>query len=197
MAAPRSAGPAVFLGSPLTHNTPLVPHWSGAAHGPLLAVWDPRFFRAHRQPTTLINYSQHSAKGNCHSSPWCQNANGTHAARPYKTTEVVKPKSTVDKQWKHGQEQRCTDQTHSVAPVKKHHHGDPTPPANPSRDNKHRASQGDTTARLCNVTDTSATVELKRAACFLLRQAYMSLCAHATTLIRHLSSNSGQLLPRR
>ena len=73
MAAPRSAGPAVF--------------------------------RAHRLPTTLINYSQHSAKRKLSLIslvPKCQHKhNGTHAARPYKTTKVVKPKSTVDKQWRH------------------------------------------------------------------------------------------------
>ena len=51
MAAPRSVGPAVFLGSPPTHNTLLVPP---GVYGswPLLAVWDPRFSRAHRQPST-------------------------------------------------------------------------------------------------------------------------------------------------
>ena len=53
LAAPRSMGPAVFPGSPPTHNTHLVPpgvcgFWS------LLAVWDPRFSRAHRQPTIHI-----------------------------------------------------------------------------------------------------------------------------------------------
>ena len=50
MAAPRSVGPAVFLGSPPTLNT-LGPSWSVR----LLAappVWDPRFARAHRQPST-------------------------------------------------------------------------------------------------------------------------------------------------
>ena len=41
---------AVFLGSPPTLNTSLVPPGVCSA-GPLLAVWDPRFSRAHRQPT--------------------------------------------------------------------------------------------------------------------------------------------------
>ena len=54
MAAPRSMGPAVFLGSPPTRNTPLVPPGVCGAW-PLLAVWDPRFSWAHRQPTTPIN----------------------------------------------------------------------------------------------------------------------------------------------
>ena len=51
LAAPRSVGPSVFLGSPPTHNT-LGPSWSVR----LLAappVWDPRFTRAHRQPSTF------------------------------------------------------------------------------------------------------------------------------------------------
>ena len=89
LAAPHSVGPAIFLGSPPTLNTPSV-LLECAAHGrssqcgtrgfvfspgspptlntplvppgvcgawPLLAVWDPRFPRAHRQPHTLKNYS--------------------------------------------------------------------------------------------------------------------------------------------
>ena len=47
LAAPRSMGPAVFLGSPPTHNTPLVPPGVCGAW-PLLAVWDPRFSCVHR-----------------------------------------------------------------------------------------------------------------------------------------------------
>ena len=61
LVAPRSMGPAVFLGSPPNLNTHLVPpgvcgSWS------LLAVWDPRFSWAHRQPSTHINLPQHIAK---------------------------------------------------------------------------------------------------------------------------------------
>ena len=51
-----------FLGSPPTLNTPLVPPGVCGAW-PLLAVRDPRFPRAYRQTTHLINYSQHSGKG--------------------------------------------------------------------------------------------------------------------------------------
>ena len=51
LAAPRSVGPAVFLGSPPTHNTCWVPP-GVCGSWPLLAVWDPRFSWAHRQPTT-------------------------------------------------------------------------------------------------------------------------------------------------
>ena len=42
LAAPRSVGPAVFLGSPPTHNTCWVPP-GVCGSWPLLAVWDPRF----------------------------------------------------------------------------------------------------------------------------------------------------------
>ena len=170
MAAPRSMGLAVFPGSPPTHNS----------H---------KFFTTQRErKLPLISLV-----------PKCQHKHvGTHAARPYKTMKVVKLKSTVDKQWRHTSK-NCAAQTRPtlLAPVRKHHHGVSIPPANPKRDNKHRASQGHTIARLCNVTDTSATVEQKRAACFLPRRAYMNYCVHATTLIRHLSSNSEQLLPCR
>ena len=51
LAAPRSVGPAVFLGSPPTHDTCWVPPGL-CGSWPLLAVWDPRFSWAHRQPTT-------------------------------------------------------------------------------------------------------------------------------------------------
>ena len=53
MAAPRSVGPAVYSGLPPTLTT----LWSlleCAAPWPLLAVWDPRFARAHRQPPPLF-----------------------------------------------------------------------------------------------------------------------------------------------
>ena len=86
MAAPRSAGPAVSPGLPPTH-TP------------------------HKLFTT-------QCERNCHTYPWCHNANtniSARAAHPHKTTIVVKPKPTVDKQWRHDeQELRCTDQTHSI-----------------------------------------------------------------------------------
>ena len=52
LAAPRSVGPAVFLGSPPTHNTCWVPP-GVCGSWPLLAVWDPRFSWVHRQPTQL------------------------------------------------------------------------------------------------------------------------------------------------
>ena len=52
MAFPHSVGPAVFLGSPLTLNTLLVPPGVYGAM-PFLAVWDPRFSWAHRQPSTV------------------------------------------------------------------------------------------------------------------------------------------------
>ena len=42
LAAPRSVGPALFLGSPPTCNTRLVPP-GVCGSWPLLAVWDPRF----------------------------------------------------------------------------------------------------------------------------------------------------------
>ena len=78
--------------------------------------------------------------------------------------------------------------------MRKHHHGDSIPSVNPTRDNKHRAIQGDTIARLCYVTEISATVELKRAACFLPRRAYENQSAHGTCTKTHRSSNSEQLL---
>ena len=53
LAAPHSMGPAVFPGSPPTHNAYLVPPGVCGSR-PLLAVWDPRFSWAHRQPTTRI-----------------------------------------------------------------------------------------------------------------------------------------------
>ena len=56
LAAPRSVGPAVYSGLPPT----LTPLWSPlecAAPWPLLAVWDPRFTRAHRQPSPLFGPS--------------------------------------------------------------------------------------------------------------------------------------------
>ena len=53
MAVPRSMGPAVFLGSPPTLNTHLVPP-GVCGSWPLLTVWDLRFSWAHRQPSTHI-----------------------------------------------------------------------------------------------------------------------------------------------
>ena len=47
LAAPRSMRPAVFLGPPLTQSTDLVPP-GVCGTWPLLAMWDPRFSRAHR-----------------------------------------------------------------------------------------------------------------------------------------------------
>ena len=58
---------AVFLGSPPTLNTHLVPP-GVCGSWPLLAVWDPRFSWAHRQPTTPIDLPQHIAEVNSRSS---------------------------------------------------------------------------------------------------------------------------------
>ena len=52
---------AVSPGSPPTHNTHLVPP-GVCGSWPLLAVWDPRFSWAHRQPTIPINLPQHIAE---------------------------------------------------------------------------------------------------------------------------------------
>ena len=67
LAAPHSVGPAVFLGSPPTLITYLVPP-GVCGSWPLLAVLDPRFSWAHRQPTTLINLHQHIAEVSSRSS---------------------------------------------------------------------------------------------------------------------------------
>ena len=48
-AAPHRVGPAVFLGSPPSRKTLLVPPGVCGSR-PLLTVWDPRFHWAHRQP---------------------------------------------------------------------------------------------------------------------------------------------------
>ena len=59
---------AVFLGPPLTLNTHLVPP-GGCSAWPLLAVWDSRFSRAHRQPTThiwsLLECAAHGRSSQC------------------------------------------------------------------------------------------------------------------------------------
>ena len=79
LAAPRSMGPAVFLGSPPTRNTHLVPP-GVCGSWPLLAVWDPRFSWAHRQPTASLNLKQHIAKVICDTmtlTPKCQRFNSS------------------------------------------------------------------------------------------------------------------------
>ena len=56
LAAPRNVGPTVFLGSPRQAATHI---WSllERAAPALLAVWDPRFSWAHRQPSTQFGPS--------------------------------------------------------------------------------------------------------------------------------------------
>ena len=73
-AAPgRSAqyGSAVFLDSPRTLNTHLVPP-GVCGSWPLRAIWTRGFLGS---PRTSTPGGWVGAKGNCHSSPWCQNAN--------------------------------------------------------------------------------------------------------------------------
>ena len=53
LAAPRSMGPAVFRAHRQPTSTDLVPP-GVCGPWPLLAVWDPRFSWAHRQPATQI-----------------------------------------------------------------------------------------------------------------------------------------------
>ena len=146
MAAPRSVGPAVFSWAhrqPSTHLWSLLEcaaHGRSSQYGPAVSPGLPPTHIPHKLFTT-------QCERNCHTYPWCQNANtniSARAARPHKTTKVVKPKPTVDKQWRHTSK-NCAALTRStlLAPVRKHHHGDSIPSVSPTRDNKHRASQGD------------------------------------------------------
>ena len=87
LAASRSMGPAVFLGSPLTHSTSLVPP-GVCGTWPLLAVWDPRFSWVHRQPTTPIYlFLTH------HERPSCTVSSAKVATQP-----SLSPRLTRDKQ---------------------------------------------------------------------------------------------------
>ena len=121
---------AVFLGSPPTLNTPLVPPGVCGAW-PLLAVWDPRFSRAHRQPTILIHLSQHSAKGSCRSYPWCQNASitpvnsHTRATKNASKTNVYPQLNQQTTQTnpicQPNTRQQSTSHSHSVPGTEEHH----------------------------------------------------------------------------
>ena len=106
--------------------------------GPAVFSW------AHHQPTYLVNYSQHNAKGiviHILGVKMPTNMSAT-ATRPHKTTKVVKLKPTVEKPWRHTCK-NCAVLTRPtlLAPMRKHHHENSIPFVNPTQDNKHsRAS---------------------------------------------------------
>ena len=91
LAAPRSVGPADFLGSPPTRNTHLVPPGVCGSR-PLLPVWDQRFSWAHRQPTTpniCLNTSRKTFVTQC-PQPKCQH-NHSHRRDRHETNRITAP----------------------------------------------------------------------------------------------------------
>ena len=82
---------AVFPGSPPTHRSHLVPP-GVCGTWPLLAVWDPRFSRAHRQPTTpyiCLNTTRKIFVTQC-PQPKCQH-NHSHRRDRHETNRITAP----------------------------------------------------------------------------------------------------------
>ena len=129
---------------------------------------------AYRQPTTLTNCSPH---------PWSQNANTNILARAARHTKQRKSWNSNQQLTNNG-DTRARIALHWPDPLCWLQRGNITTETQSHQSTQlettNTASQGDTIARLCNVTDTSATVELKRAACFLPHPAYEYHSAHDT-----------------